>query len=121
MVDFRYEDWLAGKDMGRHPEEPEARPTPAPAPNVEEFLMNIHNKDREIPMCLLEPEQQTTAKTASQKKRRHPIHKKNNSESKSSEASLKESIGGGPQVKINRLTEEECRSGHPTQLLMILS
>jgi len=105
----RYEDWLAGKDMGRHPEEPEARPTPAPAPNVEEFLMNIHNKDREIPMCLLEPEQQTTAKTASQKKRRHPIHKKNNSESKSSEASLKESIGGGPQVKINRLTEEECR------------
>ena len=97
FVCCRYEDWLAGQDMGRHPEEPDARPTPAPAPNVEEFLMNIHNKDVEIPLCLLEP---------TKKKRRHPIHKKNNSESKetAAAASLQE-----PQVKINRLTDEECR------------
>ena len=92
----RYEDWLAGNDMGRHPEEPDARPTPAPAPTAEEFLMNVNNKNVQIPLCLLEP------KT---KKRRHPIHKKKNGGDIKDEEKLKEE----PLVKINRLTEEECK------------
>ena len=64
----RYEAWLKGEDYGRHPEEPTAKPTPAPPPSAEEYLSNP--KHKEIPLCLLEP-------THNDKKRRHPIHKKN--------------------------------------------
>ena len=62
----RYEKWLAGEDYGRHPEEPNTKPTPAPPPSVEEYLQN---EDRVVPECMLEPKQNG-------KKRRHPIHKK---------------------------------------------
>lgn len=64
----RYDDWLKGADYGRHPEEPNAKPTPAAPPTVEEFILNPKNKDKAIPLCLLEPQ--------NGKKRRHPIHKK---------------------------------------------
>ena len=67
---FRYENWLNGKDYGRHPEEPNAKLSPAPPPTAEEFMVNNKNKDKEIPLCLLEPK--------SNKKRRHPIHKTKN-------------------------------------------
>merc|ERR1719361_1390006 len=66
----RYENWLNGKDYGRHPEEPNAKLSPAPPPTAEEFMVNNKNKDKEIPLCLLEPK--------SNKKRRHPIHKTKN-------------------------------------------
>ena len=61
----KYDDWINGKDFGRHPEEPNGRPTAAPPPSAEEYLSNSQNSDKEIPLCLLEP-----------KKRRHPIHNK---------------------------------------------
>lgn len=63
----RYNKWLAGEDYGTHPEEPNAKPTPAPKPSVEEFLENKTNENMLIPACMLEP---------SKKKRRHPLHKK---------------------------------------------
>ena len=64
----KYDDWINGKDFGRHPEEPNGRPTAAPPPSAEEYLSNSQNSDKEIPLCLLEPN----------KKRRHPIHNKKN-------------------------------------------
>ena len=67
---LRYDDWLNGKDYGRHPEEPNAKLTPAAPPTAEEFMVNNKNKDKEIPLCLLEPKPD--------KKRRHPIHKNKN-------------------------------------------
>ena len=73
----RYEDWLKGQDYGRHPEEPKAKPTPAPPPSVEEYVTLYQNG--EIPIELLEP--------ASTKKRRHPIHKKTNSADSDNEIS----------------------------------
>ena len=36
----RYEAWLRGEDYGRHPIEPNAKPTPAPPPSAEEYLQN---------------------------------------------------------------------------------
>ncbi len=66
----RYEAWLKGEDLGRHPEEPNAKPTPATPPSAEEYMFS--NKGKDIPLCLLEPKN---------KKRRHPIHKKTESES----------------------------------------
>ena len=66
---FRYDNWLKGTDYGRHPEEPSAKLTPAAPPTAEEFMVNIQNKDKEIPLCLLEPKS---------KKRRYPIHKNKN-------------------------------------------
>lgn len=69
----RYDNWLAGQDYSRHPEEPDARLTVAPPPSIEEFLQNKSNHDKIIPQCMLEP--------GHGKKRRHPIHtKKNNQE-----------------------------------------
>jgi hypothetical protein len=65
---FRYESWLRGEDYGRHPEEPNGKSTAAPQPTAEEFIFNPKNKDKPIPLCLLEPN--------ASKKRRHPIHKK---------------------------------------------
>lgn len=65
----RYDNWLKGTDYGRHPEEPTAKLTPAAPPTAEEFMVNIQNKDKEIPLCLLEPKS---------KKRRYPIHKNKN-------------------------------------------
>lgn len=70
MSHCRYDDWLNGKDYGRHPEEPNAKLSPAAPPTAEEFMVNNKNKDKEIPLCLLEPK--------GDKKRRHPIHKKKN-------------------------------------------
>ncbi len=64
----RYEMWLRGEDYGRHPEEPTGKSTAAPQPTAEEFIFNPKNKDKPIPLCLLEPN--------TSKKRRHPIHKK---------------------------------------------
>ena len=64
----RYDDWINGQDYGRHPEEPNAKASPAPPPSAYEYMMNPQNKDKDIPMCLLEP---------ASKKRRHPIHKNN--------------------------------------------
>ena len=61
----RYENWLKGKDIGRHPEEPDSKPTPAPPPSIDEYIQN--DKDRPIPDYMLEQKN---------KKRRHPIHKK---------------------------------------------
>ena len=66
----RYDDWLNGKDYGRHPEEPNATLSAASPPTAEEFMVNNRNKDKAIPLCLLEPK--------SGKKRRHPIHKDKN-------------------------------------------
>uniref|UniRef100_A0A0K2SX66 [histone H3]-trimethyl-L-lysine(9) demethylase n=1 Tax=Lepeophtheirus salmonis TaxID=72036 RepID=A0A0K2SX66_LEPSM len=64
----RYENWLAGKDYGRHPVDPVSiKETPAPPPTLDEFLGNITNKDKMIPLCMLEPRSD---------KRRHPIHRK---------------------------------------------
>lgn len=60
--------WLRGEDYGRHPEEPTGKSTAAPQPTAEEFIFNPKNKDKPIPLCLLEPN--------TSKKRRHPIHKK---------------------------------------------
>ena len=74
----RYEKWLAGEDYGRHPEEPNAKPTPAPPPTVEEYLQN---EDRVVPECMLEPRQNG-------KKRRHPIHKKKSSQNEEEEESV---------------------------------
>ena len=65
---LRYEMWLRGEDYGRHPEEPTGKSTAAPQPTAEEFIFNPKNKDKPIPLCLLEPN--------TSKKRRHPIHKK---------------------------------------------
>jgi hypothetical protein len=64
----RYDLWIKGQDYGRHPEEPNAKPTPAQPPSAEEFFFNPQNKGKAIPQCLLEPREN--------KKRRHPIHKK---------------------------------------------
>ena len=44
----RYDKWLAGEDYGRHPEEPNAKPTPAPQPTVEEYLQNEDRYFRKI-------------------------------------------------------------------------
>ena len=65
---LRYESWLRGEDYGPHPEEPSGKSTAAPQPTAEEFIFNPKNKDKPIPLCLLEPN--------TSKKRRHPIHKK---------------------------------------------
>ena len=70
IVIYRYDDWLNGQDYGRHPEEPNAKLTPANPPTAEEFMVNNRNKDKKIPLCLLEPKEK--------KKRRHPIHKNKN-------------------------------------------
>ena len=67
----RYDAWLRGEDYGRHPIEPNSKPTPAPPPSAEEYLQNPQNRNKDIPICLLEP-----SITTSGKKRRHPIHKK---------------------------------------------
>jgi len=64
----RYDLWLRGEDYGKHPEEPSGKSTAAPQPTAEEFIFNPKNKDKPIPLCLLEPN--------TSKKRRHPIHKK---------------------------------------------
>ena len=76
---LRYDNWLAGEDYGCHPEEPNSKPSAAPRPSVEEFLQN--NKDKLIPLCMLEP---------AGKKRRHPIHqkKKDNGEGKKRKVSF---------------------------------
>lgn len=66
-IHSRYDAWLRGEDYGHHPEDPEGRASVAPQPSAEEFLFNPKNKDKKIPLCLLEP---------NGKKRRHPIHKK---------------------------------------------
>ncbi|TRY75737.1 hypothetical protein TCAL_09857 [Tigriopus californicus] len=74
----RYDNWLAGQDYSRHPEEPDARLTVAPPPSIEEFLQNKSNHDKLIPQCMLEP--------GHGKKRRHPIHtKKNNNQEEGEE------------------------------------
>ena len=97
----RYEDWLKGQDYGRHPEEPNAKPTAAPPPTAEEYLLLYKNK--EIPLCLLEPE--TNAK-----KRRHPIHKKTNSadsdtESDSVSSVEEKKLKQGPVLTLKRIDE----------------
>ena len=68
----RYEAWMRGEDYGTHPLEPNAKPTPAPPPTAEEFLGNPMNKNKDIPIYLLEPNKG--------RKRRHPIHKKKSDE-----------------------------------------
>ena len=95
----RYEDWLKGQDYGRHPEEPNANPTPAPPPSAEEY-MTIY-KDKKVPIELLEP---------STKKRRHPIHKKTNSADSDNEISdfdLKEEkkLKQSPVLNLKRIDE----------------
>jgi hypothetical protein len=64
----RYDLWLRGEDYGRHPVDPVGKASAAPQPTAEEFIFNPKNKDKPIPLCLLEPN--------TSKKRRHPIHKK---------------------------------------------
>jgi len=99
----RYDDWINGQDYGRHPEEPTAKPSPAPPPSALEYLMNPQNKDKDIPLCLLEP--------MSGKKRRHPIHKnkkvgrvrRNESElDPAEEKKLKQ----GPVISLKRIDED---------------
>ena len=58
----RYEAWLRGEDYGRHPIEPNAKPTPAPPPSAEEYLQNPQNRNKDIPFCLLEPHITTSGK-----------------------------------------------------------
>ena len=45
----RYDKWLAGEDYGRHPEEPNAKATPAPPPSVEEYLQNEDRYNKRSP------------------------------------------------------------------------
>ena len=51
---LRYDKWLAGEDYGRHPEEPNAKATPAPPPSVEEYLQN-EDRYNNIKEALLVP------------------------------------------------------------------
>jgi len=62
----RYDNWLAGKDLGHHPcDDPNMSMSIAPPPSAEEFLVNKTNNESEVPECLLNPNDT----------RRHPIHK----------------------------------------------
>eukprot|EP00096_Caligus_rogercresseyi_P011268 TRINITY_DN4386_c0_g1_i1.p1 TRINITY_DN4386_c0_g1~~TRINITY_DN4386_c0_g1_i1.p1 ORF type:complete len:808 (-),score=218.17 TRINITY_DN4386_c0_g1_i1:77-2500(-) len=84
----RYDDWLAGMDYGRHPVDPVTlKETPAPPPTLDEFLGNITNKDKMIPLCMLEPRKD---------KRRHPIHSKTKTET---EEEKPVSCKGGKKLK----------------------
>ena len=105
----KYDEWLNGKDFGRHPEEPNAKPTPAPPPSAEEYLLNPQNRNKEIPLCLLEP-----------KKRRHPIHnkkkKQQNEEATENEDSdavsddidpvEEKKLKNGPVLSLKRIDDE---------------
>ena len=91
----RYENWLAGEDYGRHPEEPDSRPTPAPPPSLEEFIQNSGEKERLIPKCMLEPLKHG-------KKRRHPIHKKKVEKGNSED----------DETETSDADDHENRSGH---------
>lgn len=36
----KYEAWIEGTDIGKHPEEPDSEPTPAPMPTFQDVLIN---------------------------------------------------------------------------------
>ena len=40
----RYDNWLAGRDYERHPEEPNGKLSAAPAPSLKE--LTLHNKNK---------------------------------------------------------------------------
>jgi hypothetical protein len=65
----RYENWLAGKDLGYHPEDDQkmSKMSIAPPPSAEEFLINKTNE--EVPDCILNPD------LSKKKHKRHPIHR----------------------------------------------
>jgi hypothetical protein len=59
MYFYRYDLWLAGKDLGHHPcDDPKSMGmTIAPPPSAEEFLVNRTNQESEVivkscPKCL---------------------------------------------------------------------
>ena len=109
----RYEKWLAGEDYGRHPEEPNAKPTPAPPPTVEEYLQN---EDRVVPECMLEPRQNG-------KKRRHPIHKKKssqNEEEESVDAAKSRKVSESSPVRIPSMCDRKASDQKlPSPLIVI--
>ena len=112
----QYEDWLNGKNYGKHPEEPNAKPTPAVPPSAEEYLLNPQNKGKEIPLCLLEP--------ANRKKRRHPIHKKKtDSVDSDSEADIldEKKLKQGPVLCLKRINEDLCLNSNNSLLMPNLS
>ena len=97
----RYDDWINGKDFGRHPEDPTGRLTAAPPPSAEEYLSNSQNSDKEIPLCLLEP-----------KKRRHPIHnKKKNQQVSSEETDDSDTNNAASKVDIDPVEEKKLKQG----------
>jgi len=93
----RYDDWINGKDFGRHPEEPNGRPTAAPPPSAEEYLSNSQNSDKEIPLCLLEP-----------KKRRHPIHNKKKNQQVSEETDESDTKADSTLLRRRNLSKDLC-------------
>ena len=95
----KYDDWINGKDFGRHPEEPNGRPTAAPPPSAEEYLSNSQNSDKEIPLCLLEP-----------KKRRHPIHNKKKNQQVSEETEDSDT-NAATKVDIDPVEEKKLKQG----------
>ena len=95
----RYEDWLAGRDYGCHPEDPAgSKATPAPRPTIEEFLNNKDNAGKLIPQCMLEP---------STKKRRHPIHKDKKEEEEDSDCKVISSDVDSDTEKIKDIADME--------------
>jgi len=79
----RYDAWLSGKDLGHHPEDdPKSAMTLAPAPSVEEFLVNKTNKEDIIPDCLMDD---LIDPMTGKKQRRHPIHVKKGKDKVSNE------------------------------------
>lgn len=87
----RYESWLKGEDLGRHPEDPiSTKPTAAPPPSLDEFIANNPNAD--IPQYLYDIK----------KKRRHPIHKGKDLDSDESVAEKKLK----PVLSLKRIDED---------------
>ena len=51
---LRYDNWLAGKDLGHHPcDDPNMTMSIAPPPSAEEFLVNKTNNESEVILSLV--------------------------------------------------------------------
>ncbi|XP_066940140.1 uncharacterized protein [Macrobrachium rosenbergii] len=69
----RYELWIAGKDVGPHPEDP-TKSTAAAQPSINDILCN---KKNELPSPMLE---ELLNQSPKKKPKRHPIHQNKNEE-----------------------------------------
>ncbi|XP_068236737.1 uncharacterized protein [Palaemon carinicauda] len=69
----RYELWIAGKDVGPHPEDP-TRSSAAAQPSINDILCN---KKNELPSPMLE---ELLNQSPKKKPKRHPIHQNKNEE-----------------------------------------